>query len=305
MAGHAPSSPPAICRERSTIELDDSFASYVGWFVPFGAAVVLVLPEPLDEAQRRGDRPAVPDRVRPGRRRARRRHRGMGGDPAVRSRATRRRRSRRSTTRPSPAATATPRRPRPARVARGRRRAGRDPDPPRRPGRPAGLDPARRAGDRDVQVGSTRGIAASLLDAAGVDVRLIARGGAPDWPGTKAARPTPVGRRLTTPAVDRSEDHARRLDAADPLGRLPRPIPAAHRRRRHARSVYLAGQSLGAQPVDGAGRRRSRARRVGAPRRRWLVRPGRAPGSTPTTPCANRPPGSSARGPTRSRRSTR
>ncbi len=32
------------------IELTESFASYVGWFVPFGAAVVLVLPEPLGEA---------------------------------------------------------------------------------------------------------------------------------------------------------------------------------------------------------------------------------------------------------------
>jgi glyoxylase-like metal-dependent hydrolase (beta-lactamase superfamily II)/rhodanese-related sulfurtransferase len=29
------------------IELTDSFASYVGWFVPFGAPIVLVLPEPL------------------------------------------------------------------------------------------------------------------------------------------------------------------------------------------------------------------------------------------------------------------
>jgi rhodanese-related sulfurtransferase len=32
------------------IEMGDTFASYVGWFVPFGAAVVLVLPEPLDES---------------------------------------------------------------------------------------------------------------------------------------------------------------------------------------------------------------------------------------------------------------
>lgn len=30
------------------IELDDTFASYVGWFVPFGAAIVLVLPDPLE-----------------------------------------------------------------------------------------------------------------------------------------------------------------------------------------------------------------------------------------------------------------
>ena len=32
------------------IELTESFASYVGWFVPFGAPVVLVLPEPLSES---------------------------------------------------------------------------------------------------------------------------------------------------------------------------------------------------------------------------------------------------------------
>jgi hydroxyacylglutathione hydrolase len=39
-AGHIPGS--------LNIELTESFASYVGWFVPFGAALVLVLPEPLD-----------------------------------------------------------------------------------------------------------------------------------------------------------------------------------------------------------------------------------------------------------------
>ena len=32
------------------IELTESFASYVGWFVPFGAAIVLVLPDPIEEA---------------------------------------------------------------------------------------------------------------------------------------------------------------------------------------------------------------------------------------------------------------
>ena len=41
-AGHVPGS--------LNIELGDTFASYVGWFVPFGAPVALVLPEPLDEA---------------------------------------------------------------------------------------------------------------------------------------------------------------------------------------------------------------------------------------------------------------
>jgi len=43
-AGHLPGS--------MNIELGESFASYVGWFVPFGAAVALVLPEPLDQAAR-------------------------------------------------------------------------------------------------------------------------------------------------------------------------------------------------------------------------------------------------------------
>ena len=32
------------------IELEESFASYVGWFVPFGAPVVLVLPDPFEDA---------------------------------------------------------------------------------------------------------------------------------------------------------------------------------------------------------------------------------------------------------------
>lgn len=41
-AGHLPGS--------LNIELDESFASYVGWLVPFGAPVVLVLPEPAAKA---------------------------------------------------------------------------------------------------------------------------------------------------------------------------------------------------------------------------------------------------------------
>lgn len=41
-AGHLPGS--------LGIELGDSFASYVGWLVPFGAPIVLVLPDPSDEA---------------------------------------------------------------------------------------------------------------------------------------------------------------------------------------------------------------------------------------------------------------
>jgi glyoxylase-like metal-dependent hydrolase (beta-lactamase superfamily II)/rhodanese-related sulfurtransferase len=40
-AGHLPGS--------ISIELDDSFASYVGWIVPFGASIVLVLPEDRPE----------------------------------------------------------------------------------------------------------------------------------------------------------------------------------------------------------------------------------------------------------------
>ncbi len=41
-AGHIPGA--------LNIELGDTFASYVGWFVPFGAPLVLVLPEPLTDA---------------------------------------------------------------------------------------------------------------------------------------------------------------------------------------------------------------------------------------------------------------
>src|SRR5439155_2952295 len=41
-AGHVPGS--------LNIELDESFASYVGWLVPFAAPVVLVLPDPVEES---------------------------------------------------------------------------------------------------------------------------------------------------------------------------------------------------------------------------------------------------------------
>lgn len=41
-AGHVPGS--------INIELDDAFGTYVGWIVPFGAPLVLVLPVPLDES---------------------------------------------------------------------------------------------------------------------------------------------------------------------------------------------------------------------------------------------------------------
>jgi hydroxyacylglutathione hydrolase len=39
-AGHIPGS--------LSIELTESFASYVGWFVPFGSPIVLILPDPVD-----------------------------------------------------------------------------------------------------------------------------------------------------------------------------------------------------------------------------------------------------------------
>ena len=54
-AGHLPGA--------LNVELDDSFASYVGWFVPFGAELALVLPDPLDDSLRGSVRPAVPDRL--------------------------------------------------------------------------------------------------------------------------------------------------------------------------------------------------------------------------------------------------
>jgi hydroxyacylglutathione hydrolase len=43
-AGHIPGA--------LNIELSDTFASYIGWFVPFDAPLVLVLPGPLDDAVR-------------------------------------------------------------------------------------------------------------------------------------------------------------------------------------------------------------------------------------------------------------
>ena len=132
-AGHLPGS--------TNIELTDSFASYVGWFVPFGAAVALVLPEPLEEAL---EEAAVQlfrigyDRVvgglAGGSRRGRLRGAGRGL-PDDDDRGAPRRCHRRPER-------LCARRARPARVARGRGRAGRDPDPARRAGGPAGLDPA-------------------------------------------------------------------------------------------------------------------------------------------------------------------
>ena len=168
------------------IELDDSFASYVGWLVPFGAPVVLVLPEPTDAALHEATAQLLRigyDRIvgwldggveRVGRRRRRprplRRHDGAG------------------------AAGRAGRRPTRAHGRAGHLLDVRDPIEQRDDGRvdgaleiPLGELSARLAevpGDAPVTVlcksGARASIAASLLDAAGRDVRLVVAGGAPD-----------------------------------------------------------------------------------------------------------------------------
>jgi hydroxyacylglutathione hydrolase len=177
-AGHLPGS--------LNIELNDSFASYVGWFVPFGAPVVLVLPEPLGDALEEATVQLFRigyDRVVGAL---------VGGTVAW-------------------AASGGPLESFPvttiaalhADALAGRNAYAldvRDPDEWKADGVvpgairiPLGDLPDRLASlPRDAQVtvmcksGARASIAASLLDAAGVDVRLIARGGAPDWPTTDA-----------------------------------------------------------------------------------------------------------------------
>jgi glyoxylase-like metal-dependent hydrolase (beta-lactamase superfamily II)/rhodanese-related sulfurtransferase len=174
------------------IELNDDFASYVGWLVPFGSAVVLVLPEPAEEAAAE----AVTQLLRIGYEWAtgwldggveawERDGRELGSYEIVGLRDAAAEAAAAASTDADPdAATASTildvRQPRewqddgviagasrifvadlPARIA----------ELPR---------------DRPVTVlcrsGHRASIAASLLDGAGYDVRLVARGGAPNWP---------------------------------------------------------------------------------------------------------------------------
>jgi rhodanese-related sulfurtransferase len=178
-AGHLPGS--------LNIELNDSFASYVGWFVPFGAPVALVLPEPLRDALEEATVQLFRigyDRVAG----------ALAGGTAAWA----------ASDGPLESFPVTTIAALHADALAGRSAYAldvRDPDEWREDGVvpgairiPLGDLPDRLASlPRDAQVtvmcksGARASIAASMLDAAGVDVRLVARGGAPDWPTTEAS----------------------------------------------------------------------------------------------------------------------
>jgi len=177
-AGHLPGS--------LNVELTDTFASYVGWFVPFDAAVALVLPEPLEAALEEATVQLFRigyDRIAG----------ALAGNVAAW------------------AASGAPLKAYPTTSIAALHTAAlegvdgyaldvRDPHEWREDGVvpgairiPLGDLPDRLASvprDGPVTVmcrsGARASIAASLLDAAGVDVRLVARGGAPDWPAVGA-----------------------------------------------------------------------------------------------------------------------
>ena len=173
-AGHLPGS--------LNIELDDSFASYVGWFVPFGAQVALVLPEPFEGALEE----AAVQLFRIGYEQVAGALAGGVTDRAVSGGSL--------ATYPTTTMEAL----------HGQALAGgdgyaldvRDPHEWRAEGVVPGamqiplgeLSDKMASVPRDGPVtvfcrsGRRAGVAASLLDAAGVEVRLIDRGGAPDWP---------------------------------------------------------------------------------------------------------------------------
>ena len=99
--------------------------------------------------------------------------------------------------------------------------------------------------------GARAAIARQPLDAAGVDVALIARGGAPDWPAAIDPATAPPGR---TPGhgddagCGPRRGRRSRPRRGGPLGAyrerflLPTATDGTHK-------VYLAGHSLGAQPA--------------------------------------------------------
>jgi hydroxyacylglutathione hydrolase len=178
-AGHVPGS--------TNIELTESFASYVGWFVPFGATVALVLPEPLGEAL---EEAAVQlfrigyDRVAG----------GLAGGLAAWAASGSRVEAYPTTTIEALHADA---------IA-GRNAYAldvRDPHEWREDGVVPGaiqislgdLPDHLASIPRDAPVtvfcrsGRRAAIAASLLDAAGLDVRLVDEGGAPDWAAVSLA----------------------------------------------------------------------------------------------------------------------
>jgi hydroxyacylglutathione hydrolase len=165
------------------IELDADFASYVGWLVPFGTPVVLVLPDPAEDAAVE----AVTQLLRIG-------YDWVPGwvDGGIEGwRATGRALSRYPVTTLQDAASARDSTILDVRQPREWQGDGVIPGSNRifvadLPNRLAELPR-----DRPVTVlcrtGHRASIAASVLDRAGFDVRLIARGGVPTWPGRLAA----------------------------------------------------------------------------------------------------------------------
>jgi hydroxyacylglutathione hydrolase len=186
-AGHLPGS--------INIELRETFASYVGWFVPFGAEVALVLPEPLGESLEE----AVVQLFRIGYDRV---AGGLAGGTEAWAVAGRRLDAYPTTTIEALHAQALAGRNAYALDVRDPHEWRDDGVVPGAIQIPLGELPDRLASiPRDAPVtvmcrsGARAAIAASLLDAAGVDVRLVARGGAPDWPGASPSAPS-------TPAPD-------------------------------------------------------------------------------------------------------
>lgn len=178
-AGHLPGS--------LNIELTDSFASYVGWFVPFGAAVALLLPEPLGEALEEATTQLFRigyDRVAG----------ALAGGLAAWTASGGPVESYPTTTIEALHADTVAGRDAYALDVRDPhewREDGVIPGAIRIPlgdlsGRLASIP---RGAPITVMCksGARASIAASLLDAAGLDVRLVARGGTPDWPATSAA----------------------------------------------------------------------------------------------------------------------
>ena len=180
-AGHLPGS--------TNIELTESFASYVGWFVPFGAKVALVLPEPLGEALEEAANQLFRigyDRLAG----------GLAGGVAAWAASGARVDSYPTTTIEALHADAVDGRNAYALDVRDPHEWREDGIVPGAIQIPLGELPDRLASiPRDAPVtvlcrsGRRAGIAASLLDAAGLDVRLVAQGGAPDWPTRNPAMP--------------------------------------------------------------------------------------------------------------------
>ena len=178
-AGHLPGS--------LNIELNDSFASYVGWFVPFGAPVVLVLPEPLGEAIEA----ATVQLFRIGYDRVVGALSGGVGAWAASG----------GTLDAFPTTTMAALHDEAIAGTNGYALDVRDPHEWREDGVVPGAIqvPLGELADRLAAIprdgpvtvfcrsGRRAGIAASLLEAAGVDVRVIPEGGAADWPSTSPA----------------------------------------------------------------------------------------------------------------------